>query len=177
MIYSGSGSSSENWEFRIRVQIQNKSFQFRYTVLKHEFKVAVSQDFFGIFFHGLNPFGILMNMLKWFFLKIPFHRDICEICDTPGSAQVNTAQSSVADPYPWNPYPDPWNPYHPYLDPWNPYHPYPDPWNPYHFPGSRSGSASKIGWIRNLNPYQMIRIRIQLKSWKTVNNFNLFTLI
>ena len=32
-----------------------------------------------------------------------------------------------------------------------------DPWNPYHFPGS--GSVSKNGWIRNPDPYQMIRIK------------------
>ena len=51
----------------------------------------------------------------------------------------------------------------------------PDPWNPYHFPGS--GSVSKNGWIRNSDPYQIIWIRIQPKQWKTVNNFNLFTLI
>ena len=45
----------------------------------------------------------------------------------------------------------------------------PDPWNPYHFPGSRSGSVSKNGWIRNPDPdlYQMIRIRIQPKPLKT----------
>ena len=40
-----------------------------------------------------------------------------------------------------------------------------DPWNPYHFPVS--GSVSKNGWIRNPDPYQMIRIRIQLKPLKT----------
>ena len=40
-----------------------------------------------------------------------------------------------------------------------------DPWNPYNFPGS--GSVSKNGWIWNPDPYQMIRIRIQLKPLKT----------
>ena len=39
----------------------------------------------------------------------------------------------------------------------------PDPWNPYNF----SGSVSKNGWIRNPDPYQIIRIRIQLKPLKT----------
>ena len=37
----------------------------------------------------------------------------------------------------------------------------PDPWNPYHFPGS--GSISKNGWIRDPDPYQIIRIRIRIR--------------
>ena len=51
----------------------------------------------------------------------------------------------------------------------------PGPWNPYHFLGP--DLYKKNGWILNPDPHQMIRIRIQLKPWKTVNNFNLFTLI
>ena len=35
----------------------------------------------------------------------------------------------------------------------------------------------KNGWIRNPDPYQMIRNRIQLKPLKTENNFKFFTLI
>ena len=49
------------------------------------------------------------------------------------------------------------------------------PWNPYHFPGS--GSALKIGWIRNPDPYQIIQIRIQPKPFKTENNFNCLALL
>ena len=41
----------------------------------------------------------------------------------------------------------------------------PDQWNPYHFPGS--GSASENVLIRDPDPYQMIRIWIQLKLLKT----------
>ena len=39
--------------------------------------------------------------------------------------------------------------------------PDPDPWNPYHFP--RSDPNKKNRWIWNPDPYQIIRIRIQLK--------------
>ena len=45
----------------------------------------------------------------------------------------------------------------------------PDPQNLYKFPGS--GSVSKFGWIRNPDPYQMIRIRIQQKPLKTENKY------
>ena len=35
----------------------------------------------------------------------------------------------------------------------------------------------KKAWIRNQDPYQIIRIQIQLKQLKTENNLNFFTLI
>ena len=35
--------------------------------------------YFELFFHELNPSGPLINMLKWFLLKVRFCGDICEI--------------------------------------------------------------------------------------------------
>ena len=41
------------------------------------------------FFHESNPYGPLINMLKWFLLKVRFCGDIRELSD---SAQANTAR-------------------------------------------------------------------------------------
>ena len=51
--------------------------------------MAVSRDLLA-FFHKSNPSGPLVNMLKWFLIKIHFRGDIREISN---SAQANTARS------------------------------------------------------------------------------------
>ena len=54
-------------------------------------KEAVSPDFLQFFFpHESNPFGSLINSLKWFCWKIRFREDIREKRD---SAQCDTAPS------------------------------------------------------------------------------------
>ena len=44
--------------------------------------MAVSLDFFCIFFHESTLPGPMINRLKWFCWKIRFHRDICGIRDS-----------------------------------------------------------------------------------------------
>ena len=62
------------------------------TILQHSrFKQeAVPRDFLQFFFPEPNPFGSLINSLKWFRWKIRFREDIREKRD---STQCDTAPS------------------------------------------------------------------------------------
>ena len=59
---------------------------------KHTALKGQCHETFWHFFHESNLSGPLLNRLKWFFLKIRFRGDICEISD---SAQANTARSQT----------------------------------------------------------------------------------